>query len=161
MAVLKAKRPSESETIKTEVVCPDDTNPMGILQGGRLVQWMDIAAAVCAQVHAEKICVTASIDSVNFKVPAKLGDIISIKARLTRAFSSSMEILVQASTTNIKSRKKLLINEAFFTFVALDDDGRPAPVPPLKPSTKLEIAQYEAAAKRRKQKRAISGKDNG
>lgn len=92
----KQKTPKESETIMTEVVCPNDTNPMGILQGGKLVQWMDIASAVCAQNHAEHICVTASIDSVKFKTPAKVGDIITIQAKMTRAFSSSMEIFVQA-----------------------------------------------------------------
>lgn len=89
----KIKTPKHSETIMTEVVCPNDTNPMGILQGGRLVQWMDIASAVCTQNHAEHICVTASIDSVKFKSPAKVGDIITIKARITRSFNSSMEIL--------------------------------------------------------------------
>ena len=82
----KHKSPKDSETIMTQVVCPNDTNPMGILQGGKLVQWMDIASAVCAQNHAENICVTASIDSVKFKSPAKVGDIITIKAKITRAF---------------------------------------------------------------------------
>jgi acyl-CoA hydrolase len=105
-----AKTPKESETIMTEVVCPNDTNPMGILQGGRLVQWMDIASAVCAQNHAEHICVTVSIDKVKFKLPAKAGDIITIKARITRSFNSSMEIFVQAWTKKILTQKAYLIN---------------------------------------------------
>ncbi|MBK7816171.1 MAG: hypothetical protein IPJ60_00645 [Sphingobacteriaceae bacterium] len=93
----------------TEIVCPNDTNPMGILQGGRLVQWMDIASAVCAQNHSEHICVTASIDSVKFKSPAKVGDIITIKARITRAFNSSMEIFVQAWAKKLEGSKLILL----------------------------------------------------
>ena len=153
MAETTIKIPSGSETIRTEVVCPNDTNPMGILQGGQLVRWMDIGAAVCAQIHAEKICVTASIDSVNFKIPAKLGDIVNIKAKITRAFTSSMEIFVQAYVQNIKSKKKILASEAYFTFVALDDKAKPTSVPSLKPVTKEETRQYNNAIKRRKKHR--------
>lgn len=148
----KQKTPKESETIMTEVVCPNDTNPMGILQGGKLVQWMDIASAVCAQNHAEHICVTASIDSVKFKTPAKVGDIITIKAKMTRAFSSSMEIFVQAWSKKVVSQKKYLINEAYFTFVAIDDYGNPSEIGGLKPSTVEEKKQYTAAVKRKNQR---------
>ena len=133
----------------TEVVCPNDTNPMGILQGGRLVQWMDIASAVCAQNHAEHICVTASIDSVSFKAPAKVGDIITIKAKMTRAFSSSMEIFVQAWAKKVISQKAYLINEAYFTFVALDDYANPTEIPLLKPLTVNEKAEFVNALKRK------------
>ena len=83
------KNVADSETIKTEVVCPNDANPMGLLQGGRLVEWMDIGAAVCAQTHSGKICVTASINQVDFNAAAKVGDIITIYARITRAFTTS------------------------------------------------------------------------
>ena len=150
---MKAKTPSASETIKTEVVCPNDTNPMNILQGGRLVQWMDIAAAVCAQSHAAKISVTASIDHVSFRNSARTGDIVTIRAKITRAFTTSMEIYVEASSRNVLSGESHLINEAFFTFVALDDHSRPCPVPPVKPVTKQEIAAYaEALARKQKKK---------
>ncbi|HEX5151552.1 MAG TPA: acyl-CoA thioesterase [Parafilimonas sp.] len=148
----KTKIPSDSETIKTEVVCPNDTNPMGILKGGRLVEWMDIAAAVCAQIHAGKICVTASIDSVEFKAPAKLGEIIGIKAKVTRAFNSSMEIFVEAYARNATSEKKILVNKAYFTFVALDDEAKPARVPALKPVTEDELEQYNNAIERKRKK---------
>jgi acyl-CoA hydrolase len=94
--VKKERSPNYSKTTKTEVVCPNDTNPMGILQGGRLVQWMDIAAAVCAQTHSGKICVTVSIDTVSFIRPAYVGDILTIEAKITRAFTTSMEIMVSA-----------------------------------------------------------------
>lgn len=146
----KTKTPKASETIMTEVVCPNDTNPMGILQGGRLMQWMDIASAVCAQNHAEHICVTASIDSVKFKTPAKVGDIITIKAKMTRAFTSSMEIFVQAWAKKVLSQKAYLINEAYFTFVAIDDYANPSEVPGLKPVTTAEKKEYENADKRKK-----------
>lgn len=146
----KLKTPKKSETIMTEVVCPNDTNPMGILQGGRLVQWMDIASAVCAQNHAEHICVTASIDSVKFKSPAKIGDIITIKACITRAFHSSMEIFVQAWAKKVISQKAYLINESYFTFVALDENARPVLVNGVKPTSAKEKKEYINAEKRKK-----------
>lgn len=143
------KFPKDSETIMTEVVCPNDTNPMGILLGGKLVQWMDIASAVCAQNHAENICVTASIDTVKFKAPAKVGDIITIKAKITRAFNSSMEIFVQAWAKKVVSQKAYLINEAYFTFVSIDDNGDPCPVCELMPRSIEEKKQYLSAIKRK------------
>ncbi|MEO7088100.1 MAG: acyl-CoA thioesterase [Bacteroidia bacterium] len=146
----KTKTPKHSETIMTEVVCPNDTNPMSILQGGRLVQWMDIASAVCAQNHSELICVTVSIDSVKFKFPAKIGDIITIKAKITRSFNSSMEIFVQAWAKKIISQKAYLINEAYFTFVALDENGNSASVPLVKPVTAEEKEYYKQADIKRK-----------
>ena len=148
---MKSKTPKQSETIMTEVVCPNDANPMGMLQGGRLVQWMDIASAVSAQNHAERICVTASIDTVKFKNPAKVGDIITIKAKITRAFNSSMEIKVEAHAKKIISQKEYLINEAYFTFVALDDNANPIKIPSIKPVTADEKEEYEKAEIRKKE----------
>jgi acyl-CoA hydrolase len=143
------KTPADSETVMTEVVCPNDTNPMGMLQGGRLVQWMDIAGAVCAQEHAERICVTSGIHSLRFKLAARVGDIVTINARITRAFNSSMEIHVKAWRKNIISGNKDLINNAYFTFVALDAKGRPVPVAGLVPTNgDEEIAYQEALARR-------------
>lgn len=146
----KSKSPSSSEIIKTEVVCPNDTNPMGILQGGRLVQWMDIAAAVSAQLHAEKICVTASMDRVRFKNPAYVGDIIMIRAKITRTFTSSMEIRVEAWSNNVAQPKRKLICEAYFTFVALDKKGKPTAVMAIKPVTSAEHKLHAEAYTRKK-----------
>lgn len=151
-AKIRTKTPKASETIMTEVVCPNDTNPMDILQGGRLVQWMDIASAVTAQNHAEHICVTVSIDSVKFKAPAKIGDIITIRAKITRSFQSSMEVRVTAWAKKVLSQKNYLINEAYFTFVALDDNAKPAMVPAVKPESIEEKKEFEAAIKRRKER---------
>ncbi len=146
---MKAKAPKHSETIMTQIVFPNDTNPMGILQGGRLVHWLDTAAAICSQNHAEHICVTASIDSVKFKAPAKVGDIVTIKAKVTRAFTSSMEIFVQAWAKKVLTQKEYLINEAYFTFVAIDDNANPTQVPGLKPSTDKEKIEYQLAEERK------------
>jgi acyl-CoA hydrolase len=144
-----SKTPKHSQTIMTEVVFPNDTNPMGMLQGGRMVQWMDIASAVCAQNHAERICVTASIDVVKFKAAAKVGDIITIKAKITRSFNSSMEIFVQAWAKKVISQKAYLINEAFFTFVALDENAVPTVVPKVLPTTDEEKREYTKADERK------------
>lgn len=147
---MSAKKPADSVTIKTEVVCPNDANPMGLLQGGRMLQWMDIAAAVCAQNHAGKICVTASIDKVTFNASAHIGDVITIRAVVTRAFTTSMEIFVTATAKNVVNQESHLVNEAFFTFVAIDGHAKPTAVPPVQPHTKNEIAMYNSALKRRK-----------
>lgn len=111
---------------------------MGILQGGRLVEWMDIASAVCAQTHAGKICVTASINHVDFYEAAKVGDIITISAKITRAFNTSMEIFVQAFARKVLVGKKFLISEAYFTFVAIDEKGKATGVISVSPKTILE-----------------------
>ena len=148
----KGKRPALSHVTKTEVVCPNDTNPMGLLQGGRLVEWMDIAAAVCSQTHAEKICVTASINHVDFYKPANVGDIITIKAKITRAFNTAMEIFVQAYARNVLTGKEYLISEAYFSFVALDEERKAAAVIPVMPVTAAEKKQFEEALKRKKKR---------
>jgi len=147
---MRSKTADESETIMTEVVCPNDTNPLGILQGGRLVQWLDIASAVTAQTHAECVCVTVSIDSMKFMAPANIGDIITVKARVTRAFHTSMEIKVYAWARKVHEPLKYLISEAYFTFVALKNKGERAAVPSLKAITAQEKAEYKAASERKK-----------
>lgn len=125
---------------------------MGILQGGRLVQWMDIAAAVCAQTHAGKICVTASIDTVSFKRPAYVGEILTIEAKITRAFTTSMEIMVSAWSKSVSSTRKHLISESYFTFVAIDEEGKVSPVNAVKPITPEDRKHYDEAWKRKKRK---------
>lgn len=131
------------------MVCPNDVNPMGILQGGILVQWMDLASAICAQKHAENICVTASIDKVSFKAPARIGDMIMIQTKITRAFRTSMEICARAWSKKVKAQKMSLINVAYFTFVAIDKNGLPTNVPELVPTTKSEKLEFINAGKRR------------
>ena len=138
-----------SKVIKTEVVCPNDTNPVGILKGGVLVQWMDVAAAVTAQTHSSKLCVTASIDSVNFLAPAKVGDIIIIETVATRAFNTSMEIIAEAFRRNIEDGTSKKIANGYFTFVALDSTGKPTRVPELVPESTAEKDRFEKALERK------------
>lgn len=152
------KVPADSETIKTEVVCPNDINPMNILQGGRLIEWMDIAAAVCAQTHSGKICVTASINQVDFNESAKLGDIITICARITRAFNTSMEIFVRSFARKVVAGKKYLISEAYFTFVALNEKGEAAPVIGVSPVSRSDKEQYDAALNRKEKRIRVKNK---
>lgn len=148
----KAKPAAESLATKMEVVCPNDTNPLGILQGGKMVQWMDLASAISAQNHSGNVCVTASIDHVLFKTPAQNGDIVTIQSKVTRAFKTSMEIHAIAWKKNISMREKVIINEAYFTFVAIDNQGNPMPVPELKPVSKEEKFAFEEAGKRRQKR---------
>ncbi len=148
------KTPKDSEIIMTEIVFPNDTNPMGILQGGRLMHWMDIASAVCAQTHSARISVTVSIDKVYFKHPVHLGDMLTIKAKISRVFKTSMEIYVEVWARKVKNSELFLTNHAYFTFVALDDNASPTSIPPIKPSTAEEKKHYSSALKR-KQNRNI------
>lgn len=145
------KKPLDSTTVMTEVVYPNDTNPMGMLQGGRLIQWMDTASAVCAQLHAERIAVTVSLNKVKFKQPARTGDIISITAKITRAFDTSMEIFVSAKAKKVLSPEQLEVGEAYFTFVAIDENGKPAIIPKLVPQNTIEKAAYKSALLRKMQ----------
>ncbi len=117
---MKAKSPKISATTKTEIVCPNDTNPMGILQGSRLLKWMDIAGAICAQTHTGTICVTAAVYKADFKNTAQVGNIISIHATITRTFNTSMEVFVKAYACSVLEGQPYLISEAYFCFVALD-----------------------------------------
>ena len=143
------KTPSDSEVIKTEVVCPNDSNPMGILMGGRMVEWMDIAAAVCAQTHAGRICVTACIQEVHFHAAAKVGDIVTITSRMTRAFKTSMEVYVHAYPRNVRNTKNQLVCNVYFTFVAMDPRGKAVMVPELKPISQTEKEHHTEALHRK------------
>jgi acyl-CoA hydrolase len=145
----RTKTPNDSETLMTEVVYPNDANPMGMLQGGKLIQWMDTASAICAQTHAEAISVTALMDKAVFKKPARVGDIVTIKAKLTRAFDTSMEVFVQAWTRSVTKPANQLIGECYFTFVALDNNAKPTPVMRLVPQTDAEIDAFNHALMRK------------
>lgn len=147
------KTPDESVVIMTEIVYPNDTNPMGILQGGKLMHWMDTASAICAQTHSGNISVTASIDRVAFKRPIYLGDIVTIKAKITRAFTSSMEIFVEVLSRKVRVNENTLTNTAYFTFVALDENEHPVAVPELIPVTDHEKQEFENALIRRENHR--------
>jgi len=128
-----SKSPKNSFTIMNELVLPNDTNTLNNLMGGRLLHWMDIAAAISAQKHCNRIVVTASVDNVSFQHPIKLGDVITINAQVTRAFNTSVEVLLSVWAENIPSGSRVKSNEAFYTFVALDQDGKTVQVPGITP----------------------------
>ncbi len=143
----------------TEIVLPNDTNPLGILLGGRLLYWMDIAAAICAQNHAGMVAVTVCIDSVSFDCPIRLGDVTYIIARLTRVFHTSMEIYVEVFKKETGAPKRQKTNEAYFTFVALGGDGRPAVIEPVFPKNREEQMLFNAALERRNLRKNKNKKD--
>jgi acyl-CoA hydrolase len=143
------KSPSEYAVEMTELVLPNDTNLLGNLLGGRLMHWMDIAGGMSASRYANKVVVTAAVDNLIFHHPIKLGELVNLKAIVTWTGRTSMEILVKVIAENTLTGEKKLANEAFFTFVALDDDGKPFPVPTLSPVTGEEKKLNKEAISRR------------
>jgi acyl-CoA hydrolase len=139
-------------------VLPNDTNTLNNLMGGRLLHWMDIAAAIAAQKHCNRIVVTASVDNVSFKRPIKLGDVITIHAKVTRAFNSSVEVRLDVWAENIPSNIRVKSNEAYYTFVALDQNGKTIPVPEAIPETEEEVKLYDGALRRRQLRLILAGK---
>ncbi len=143
-----------------ELVLPNDTNTLNNLMGGRLLHWMDIAAAISAQKHCNRIVVTASVDNVSFQHPIKLGDVITIHAKVTRAFNTSVEVRLEVWAENIPTGERLKSNEAYYTFVALDNDGKTVQVPHIIPETQEETDLYDGALRRRQLRLILGGKMN-
>ena len=153
-----SKHPRESFTIMNELVLPNDTNTLNNLMGGRLLHWMDIAAAISAQKHCNNIVVTASVDNVSFQHPIKLGDVITIEAKVSRAFNTSLEVRLDVYAENIPSGSRIKSNEAYYTFVALAEDGKTLPVPAIVPETAAEQELYDGALRRRQLRLILGGK---
>lgn len=152
------KTPADSYTVMNELVLPNDTNTLGNLMGGRLLYWMDIAAAMAAQKHSNRIVVTASVDNVSFKHPIKLGDAVMIEAVVTRAFNTSLEVRLDVWAQNLPSGTKIKSNEAYYTFVALEKDGNAVPVPELTPETDLDQELFKGALRRRQLRLILGGR---
>jgi acyl-CoA hydrolase len=146
---LDPKTPSESAVIMTEIVLPSDTNALGTIFGGKVMSWIDIAAAMAAGRHARRVVVTASIDALHFLAPVKLGHYVHIKASVNFASRTSMEVGVRVDSENPLTGEMTHTSTAYTTFVALDDLGRPVPIPPIKPETPDEVRRFESAKKRR------------
>lgn len=144
------KKPIDSLTIMTQVVLPNDTNPLGILMGGVMLNWMDMASAICAQRHSGSLAVTVAVDKVSFKVPVYSGDIVEIIAKVSRVFNTSMEVYVEVSAENVLKQEKRHTHQATYTYVALDKNNKPAKAPQLIPETEEEISRFDSALKRRK-----------
>ncbi len=139
----------DSAVEMTEYVFPNDTNQMGNLYGGRLMQWLDICAAIAAARHSNRICVTASVDGINFIHPIRQGEVVILKASVNRVFTTSMEVGVKVFSENLLSGTIAHTNTAYFTFVATGKDGRPTTVPQIQPETDDEIRRFERALTRR------------
>ncbi|HEY9488998.1 MAG TPA: acyl-CoA thioesterase [Chryseosolibacter sp.] len=156
----KKKFPSDSFVSMTELVLPNDTNTLNSLMGGRLMHWMDIVSAISAQRHSNCMVVTASVDNISFKHPIRLGNVVTLKANVTRAFNTSMEVRIQVEAEDIPSGKKFDSNSAYFTFVALDNAGNKIEVPEIVPETPEELALYEGALQRRQLRLILSNRMN-
>lgn len=155
---MQKKKPSDSQVIMTELVLPNDTNVFGNLMGGRLMYWMDIAAALAAGKHCNAPVVTASVDNISFESPIKLGNVVHIKASVTRSFNSSMEVHLSVWGEDLTHQYKYKSNEAYYTFVALDPNRKPRLVPILEPETEVEKKLFEGALRRRQLRLILGGK---
>ncbi|GEO06793.1 acyl-CoA thioesterase [Adhaeribacter aerolatus] len=154
----KQKSVKASFTTMTELVLPNDTNTLNNLMGGRMMHWLDIVSAISAQKHSNRMVVTASVDNVSFKNSIKLGSVVTLEAQVTRAFNSSIEVHVNVYAEDIPSGTKVKSNEAFLTFVAVDQSGNPIDVPDAIPETEEDMRLYEGALRRRQLRLVLAGR---
>ena len=154
------KRPQDSLTIMNNLVLPNDTNTMNNLMGGRLLQWMDIAAAIASQKHSHTLAVTAAVNNVSFSNPIKLGYVVTLQAKVIRTFKTSMEIHIAVWAADHSRNFQCRSNDAFYTFVALDPNGNPTKVPGVEPETDEEKRFHEEALMRKQLKLLMAGKKN-
>src|SRR3569832_812970 len=154
---MKAKKVSESVTVMTEIVLPNDTNTLGNLMGGRLLHWMDVCSAMAAHRHCKRVVVTASVNNVSFSQAIKLGSIITLQAKISRSFTTSMEVFIDVWVEDPVTGEKKKSIEAIYTFVAVDQHGAPLPVPELIPETEEEKQRYESALRRRQLALILAG----
>ena len=155
---MNPKHPSESLTILTDLVLPSETNPLNNLFGGELLARMDRAASIAARRHSRRITVTASVNHVAFNKSIPLGSVVTVEAKVSRAFNSSMEIYLDVWIEDRESGSKTKANEAIYTFVAVDETGRPVEVCPLVPETELEKERFDAALRRKQLSLVLAGK---
>ncbi|HVC90309.1 MAG TPA: acyl-CoA thioesterase [Acidobacteriaceae bacterium] len=149
---LPARPVTESQSEMTELILPNDTNPLGHLLGGRLMQYIDLVAAMAAYRHARANVVTASMEHIDFIAPVHVGDLVILKASVNRAFKTSMDVGVKAWVENAIAGSRHHIASAYLTFVAIDANGRRVPVPPLIVEGGEESRRYEDAGFRRQRR---------
>jgi acyl-CoA hydrolase len=147
-----------SLTTMTEMVFPNDTNGLNGLMGGRLLYWMDIVSAIAGQKHANSLVVTASVDNVSFSHPIKIGNVVTLKAQVTRAFNTSMEIHIEVKAEDVPNGRIVESHRAFFTMVAVDMQGNKIQVPEATPETEDEKALHESALRRRQLRLVLAGR---
>jgi acyl-CoA hydrolase len=152
----KMKTVALSRVRMVEMVMPNDTNPLGNLMGGQLLKWMDICSAIAAQRHSNRAVVTVSVDTVEFRQAIKLGEVVVIEGEVTRAFTTSMEVAMTVWAENFRTGTRRLCTTSFYTFVSVDADGRPIPVPQIIAETDFEKQRYEQAVERRNMRLELS-----
>ncbi|MCH4552070.1 MULTISPECIES: acyl-CoA thioesterase [Aestuariibaculum] len=155
---MKGKTPEESKTIMTDLVLPGETNPLNNLFGGELLARMDRCAAIAARRHSARFVVTASVNHVAFNKAVPLDSVVTVEAKVSRAFTTSMEVFIDAWIEDRQSGDRTKANEGIYTFVAVDETGRPVRIPELLPETELEKARYDAALRRKQLSLLLSGK---
>ena len=155
---MKAKKASETLAVTTKVILPNDTNTLGNLFGGQLMAWMDMIASVSAHRHSRRVVVTASVNNVSFNSPINHASIVTLEAKVSRAFNSSMEVFVDVYVEDNVTGKRIRSNEAIFTFVSVDQNGGPIQVPELIPETEEEIERYTGALRRKQLALILAGK---
>ncbi|RAV29457.1 acyl-CoA thioesterase [Sinomicrobium soli] len=155
---MQAKTPGASRTIMTDLVLPSETNPLNNLFGGELLARMDRAASIAARRHSRRIVVTASVNHVAFNRAVPLGSVVTVEAAVSRSFKSSMEVFIDVWIEDRENGSRTKANEAIYTFVAVDETGRPVEVPALAPETKLEKLRFEAALRRKQLSLVLAGK---
>lgn len=156
--MMRAKNPSESRTVMTDMVLPSETNPLNNLFGGELLARMDRAASIAARRHSRRVTVTASVNHVAFNRAVPLGSVVTVEAAVSRAFRTSMEIYIDVWMEDRFTGEKTKANEAIYTFVAVDETGVPTEVPALAPETTLEKERFEAALRRKQLSLVLAGK---
>ncbi|MFN8777521.1 MAG: acyl-CoA thioesterase [Flavobacteriales bacterium] len=156
--MMKPVRAQDTYTISTHLVLPENTNTLGNLMGGQLLNWLDIASAIAAHRLCKRVVVTAAVNNVSFQHPIKLGDIVIIEAKVSRSFTSSMEVFMDIFVEHHTTGEKIKCNEAIYTFVAVDQLGSPINVPELIPETEEERRRYESALRRRQLRLILAGR---
>jgi|SRR5690606_17516297 acyl-CoA hydrolase len=145
----RSKKITDSQIIMTELVLPHHTNQLGNLLGGQLMHWIDICAALSAAKHNQRVCVTASVDRIDFHHPIKLGEAVTLIASINRVFKTSMEVGVKVFAQNFKEDSKTHTNTAYLTFVSVGSDGKPVEAIDGIPETEDEKRRYDEALQRR------------
>lgn len=154
---LVAKTVRETAAEMVQIVLPNDANVHGSVLGGTVMHWMDLAAAIAAHRHARKPVVTVCVDQITFEAPIRIGQLAILRAHITMTGRSSMEVAVDVSSEDLDGGIRRHTSTAYFTFVAIDGEGRPTPVPPLRLETEEERAEHRRALERRERRLATRG----
>jgi acyl-CoA hydrolase len=155
---MKANKAIDTLAITTKIVLPNDTNTLGNLFGGQLLAWMDVIASVSAHRHSKRVVVTASVNNVSFQKPINHASIVTLEAKVSRAFNSSMEVFVDVFVEDAVTGQREKCNEAIYTFVAVDQNGNPIQVPALIPESEEEKVRYDGALRRKQLALILAGK---